>query len=60
MELHGEPLPFAGGFVLASLVLHGAGLGLAALAAAAGRHWPVRLAGAGVAAAGLALAASVF
>jgi urease accessory protein len=58
MELHGQPLPFAGGFILASVLLHAAGLGLAALAAAAGRHWPVRLAGAGVAAAGLALAAS--
>jgi urease accessory protein len=57
MELHGQPLPFAGGFILASVLLHVAGLGLAALAASAGRHWPVRLAGAGVAAAGLALAA---
>ncbi len=57
MELHGAPLPFAGGFILASLALHGAGIALAALFARISVRWPARIAGAGLVAAGLAIAA---
>lgn len=56
MELHGSPLPFAAGFIGASLLLHAAGFGLAAAGERLALRWPLRLAGAGVAAAGLALA----
>ncbi len=55
MELHGSPLPFAGGFILASALLHAAGLGIAAAGERIAAHWPQRLAGAGIAAAGLAM-----
>ena len=58
MELHGAPLTFAGGFLMASLLLHAAGIGLAAMLAQITARWPVRLAGAGVAATGIALAFS--
>ena len=58
MELHGSPLPFAGGFMLASLLLHVAGIGLAAMLGQITARWPVRLAGAAVAAAGVAVAFS--
>ncbi|MCX7324035.1 MAG: HupE/UreJ family protein [Hyphomicrobiales bacterium] len=58
MELHGAPLPFAGGFLMASIVLHTAGIGLAAMFGQLAARWPVRIAGVGVALAGLVLAAS--
>jgi urease accessory protein len=56
MELHGGPALFAAGFVLASLILHAAGLGLAEMARHLAGAWPARLAGAGIAVAGVALA----
>jgi urease accessory protein len=58
MELQGAPLPFAGGFLMASVVLLAAGSGLAAMFARIGAGWPVRIAGTGVALAGLAHVAS--
>jgi urease accessory protein len=60
MELHGQPLPFATGFILASLALHAAGFGLASAMDRLVARWPARLAGAGIAASGLAIAASLF
>ncbi len=59
MELHGAPLPFAAGFTAASGLLHLAGFGLAHALDALATRWPVRLAGAGIAAAGLAIAAAL-
>lgn len=56
MELHGAPLPFAAGFILASLTLHAAGFGIAAAGERLASRWPARIAGVSVAAAGLALA----
>jgi urease accessory protein len=58
MELHGTALTFAGGFMLASLLLHAAGIGLAALFSRITARWPARLTGAGMVAAGIALAFS--
>ncbi len=57
MEVQGGPLPFAGGFILASLVLHGAGIGLAMTMEKLARPLTFRIAGFGIAAAGLAIAA---
>jgi urease accessory protein len=59
MELHGSPAPFAVGFLLASVLLHVAGVGLAQMGAALTARWPERLAGAGIAAAGLMLTANL-
>jgi urease accessory protein len=56
MELAGAAMPFAMGFVLASLILHGAGIGLAVLAQRLSVLWPARLAGTAMALTGLALA----
>jgi len=56
MELHGEPLPFAAGFLIASVTLHGIGYALAIALERLALRWSARLAGAGIAAAGLAIA----
>lgn len=59
LELNGSPLPFAAGFILASALLHAAGLAFATLGQHLAARWPLRLAGAGIAAAGLSIAASL-
>jgi urease accessory protein len=59
MELHGAPLPFAAGFTLASALLHLAGFGLAHALNGLSARWPARIAGGGIATAGLVLAASL-
>ena len=56
MEAQGAALPFASGFILASLALHGAGAGLALLLGLLAARWPARLLGGGVMLSGLALA----
>jgi urease accessory protein len=56
MELGGDAIPFAAGFVLASLILHGAGIGLAVASERLASLWPARLAGTAMALTGLALA----
>ncbi len=58
LEVQVRPLPYAAGFLTASLMLHAAGIGLAVTLGQAAQRWPVRLAGAGVALAGFALAAN--
>lgn len=59
MELQGaSALPYAAGFILASLLLHGAGLGIGHLLTRVAASWMVRATGCGVTAAGLALALS--
>jgi urease accessory protein len=56
MEVQGAALPFASGFILASLTLHGAGAGLAFMLGRLAARWPARLLGGGVMLSGLALA----
>jgi urease accessory protein len=56
MELHGEAMPFAAGFVLASVILHGVGFGLAVLSERLAVLWPTRIAGTAMALTGLVLA----
>jgi urease accessory protein len=58
-EASGAPALFAIGFVLASLSLHVLGFAPALLADGIASRWPLRIAGAGMAAAGLALAFSI-
>lgn len=56
MELTGAAMPFAAGFVLASLILHGAGIGLGMASERLASLWPARLAGTAMTLTGLALA----
>ncbi len=58
-EASGAPALFALGFALASLSLHVLGYAIAFLANGIASRWPLRIAGAGMAAAGLALALSI-
>ena len=59
LEVSGSVLAFAGGFALATAALHAAGIGLALAAAKLQSRLPLRLAGAGVLLAGVALASGV-
>lgn len=55
-EVSGAALPFAAGFALTTSLLHGVGIGAGLLAARLSRPEYLRIAGAGVAVGGLALA----
>jgi urease accessory protein len=55
LEVSGSALPFAAGFALATAILHAAGIGLGVLAQRQVMPVAVRLAGAGIAAAGLVM-----
>jgi urease accessory protein len=57
MPLDASGLEYGAGFVLATALLHAAGIGLGAGAATIGRSLVLRLGGGGIALAGLALAA---